>query len=120
MIWLKITHPSKGFYVPSVLSTLFVLNIFYSLSPCFPETSVAHILAHLMVSHRSRLVSYFFSFILNIFTIVPSKSLNFLTFSLLLIPVHCSFHMLNFSPPFISYQPLEFFFIGIELIYKLH
>ena len=42
MIWLKITHPSKGFYVPSVLSTLFVLNIFYSLlsflltyQPCF-------------------------------------------------------------------------------------
>ena len=49
-----------------------------------------------MVSHRSWLVSYFFSFILNIFTIVPSKSLNFLTFSLLLIPVHCLFHMLNF------------------------
>ena len=31
MICLKITHPSKGFYVPSVLCSLFVLNNFYSL-----------------------------------------------------------------------------------------
>ena len=46
----------------------------------------------------------FSSFILNIFIIVPSKSLNFLKFSLLLIPVHCSFHMLVF-----------FFFLVIHL-----
>ena len=88
---------SVSLWISSNLKNFVIsLNIFYSLSPCFPETSVAHILAHLMVSHRSWLVSYFFSFILNIFTIVPSKSLNFLLFSLLLIPVHCSFHMLNF------------------------
>ena len=47
----------------------------------------------------------FSSFILNIFIIVPSKSLNYLKFSLLLILVHCSFHMLVFF----------FFFLVIHL-----